>query len=476
MAKTTDNKRPFKATDNVSPWIQSFDLGSGKPLDNRFVADKKADLYTDPVAMFGGSGGYVYIYDGLQVYVREDHSVYMYTGPYDISDAGVQNGVLEAEAKKSINWVRIADNLGIQGIKDYVDGQIDDNIGAIDFSDFYIGVEQALLENSNYTPQTADLYKFQHGEIYDDLQLTFTPLSPLALKMPVTVGDFNQGTTSESLNGKTISEILDGILFKTIYPTVAKHSVTIAGTVTGTQQPNSNMWTGYSYSFKPGTVTVNDGGVTPAQNYAGAASNPVYQMKYTPGSTNATNYPILASGTMPAAFTDKDPATVTRYEVGQYQYRVIVNYAQGPLMKTSKGASPNPMTTDTGAQEINPCPAGTATSAYGATINITLPVFIDKADGDGYKDQSLKAWGSMTFTGVGMSSTSAANPIKIKTPRTLKSVMSYNSVSGKYDGNQFNNFDMTQVTETIDGVDYRYFEYIYKGGAIDPINFEIVTN
>ncbi|MCH5166939.1 MAG: hypothetical protein J1F35_03515 [Erysipelotrichales bacterium] len=468
------NERPFVKQVTL-PGI--FQANGPTPIDNRFVLDKKVDLYTDPFNTFGGTGDYTFIYDGLEVYVRDEKAVYIYVGPYDIDTTKTpptQNGVLTTEAKKEANWVKIADNKGLKGITDYVDDAIDDNIGAIDFSEFYKSSRQATLEDSNYTAETADLYKFGHGDEEDDLQLTFTPLSPLALTMPEAVGDLEKGTTSASLNGKPLSEILDSILFKTIYPTVTNPSLKITGSPTATQEPNTTIWSGYNYTFDKGTVVVDDG-VTASIDYVGGIDGtPTYQVKYTLGATNATDFPIWNAGDKPTAVTDGAPTAVTRYEVGQYQYRVSIDYLAGPTMKTSKGATTNPMKTTNAGSVINPHPAGSLTSSYGCTINVTLPVFIDS--GSGYVKQALKTWGAWTFTGIQMSGTTAAAPIKIKTPRSLKSANSYNEVSSKYDVAQLSNFTKTQITEEINGVEYIYFEYVWTGGAAGAVAYEIITN
>lgn len=338
-----------------------------------------------------------------------------------------------------------------------------------------LAIYQNLKDNSNYSPEDADKYSFEHGEEIDNFQLTFTPLSPLSLTMPEDVGDLPKGTTSESLNGKTISEILDSILFKTIYPTVTNPSLTISGSTTSPQKPTNTIWSGYGYNFNKGNVAVNDG-VTQSTNYVGdIVGSPTYQVNYTLAATNSTEFPIWNSSDKPTAISNGSPSVVNRYEVGQYQYRVSINYSAGPLMKTSKGATPNPMPTTNANSVTNPHPAGSLTSSYGATINISLPVYIDNGNGN-YVEQALKNWGAWTFTGVQMGGTTVAKPIKIKTPRSLKTANSFNAVSGKYDVQQLSNFSKKQITEPINGVNYIYFEYIWNGAAADAVAYEIITN
>ena len=331
-------------------------------------------------------------------------------------------------------------------------------------------IQQKTL-TTNYNSESADIYTLKRDSGDSELQLTFTPLSPLSLTIPEQVGDFEMGTTSSSLNGKPISEILDSILFKTIYPTITEHSVKITGTVTSLQKPTNTIWSGYNYNFNKGTVVVNDG-VTPNQDYVGAASNPRYFVKYVSGD-KGTDYPIFDDEL--ENLVDADPSLVSRYEVGQYQYKVTVDYGVGPIMKTSKGSSPNPIKTSVGNSVTNPAPAGSISSEYGCTMNFSLPVWIDDAKGN-YVEQTLKKWGSWTFTGIQMEGTTASNPIRIKSPRTLKSANSFNEVSGKYDVPQLSNFSMNRISENINGVLYKYFEYVWTGGAAGAVAFEIITN
>lgn len=336
--------------------------------------------------------------------------------------------------------------------------------------DNYGGGIQVITQktlDTNYTPDTADVYEVRSNTEVDELQLTFTPLSPLSLTVPETIGDIKQGTTSESLKGKPISEILDSILFKTIYPTITDPSVTI-GASTATVEAGSTLVTQFTNNFNRGSVVVNDG-VTANKSYVGTATSTIYQVKVTGGTANA-NAGVSA---YPNA-NDADYTTVARYEPGTYQYKVVIGYGVGPTMTTSKGASPNPMPTTNKGNVTNPHPAGSVSSSYGLIRNVTLPVFIDIANGT-YTKQALRNWGAMTYTGVAMQDTTRSNPIRIKTPRKLQSVNSYNAVSGKYDVSQLTNFIINTVTNSTNGKDYTYYEYIWNGGAMSAVNMEIKT-
>lgn len=323
------------------------------------------------------------------------------------------------------------------------------------------------ISDSNYTPDTADIYLVKTNTEEEELQLTFTPLSPLSLTVPETIGDIEKGTTSQSLKGRPISEILDNILFKTIYPTITEPSVSLTSS-TATVEAGSTLLTSFNHSFNKGNVVVNDG-VTANKTYVGNETSSNVYVKVTGGTAN-TNAGV-------SAYPNKADAlynTVTRYEPGTYQYKITLNYAAGPLMTTSKGASPNPIRTTNKGNVTNPHPAGSVTSAYNITRNVTLPVWIDPASGTATK-QSLKNWTAMTFSPVAMRDTSKDNPIIITTPRKLQSINSYNEVSGKYDVARLSFFTMEQVSQNVNGANYTYYKYTYNGGVLGAVNMEIKT-
>lgn len=81
-----------------------FDAKSCDAMDTRLVVETKADLTTNAMTTFSGTGKYCFVYEGIQVYVREDKSTYMYVGPND-----GKNGILLDEVKKESNWRKLSD-------------------------------------------------------------------------------------------------------------------------------------------------------------------------------------------------------------------------------------------------------------------------------------------------------------------------------------------------------------------------------
>lgn len=338
-------------------------------------------------------------------------------------------------------------------------------------------IEQ-VKKTDKYTKEDADKYRItKANNTTSDLQLKFTPLSPSTLKMPSTMGDLAQGTTAAILGDMTLSEILDSILFKTVYPTITDPSGTIGFkdnftdnsiVEVGTVAPqNKNM----KYTFSKGVVKVDDG-TTANLDYVGDATGATYTYTYTPGPAN-TNAGVEIGGTAENNVALKDG----KLGLGTYVYSGTIAYGGGTQFKDSKGNMTNPMQTTNKGKVANPHLAGNLKASNTLSINVSAPVYVDKnADGN-FTKNTLQKWGSMTFTGIALSGTSADKPLQIKTPRKLKSVNSYNKVSGKYDTPQLSNFRLTNaaVQETINDVTVNYFLYKWTGGSLGGGNYEIIT-
>ena len=356
----------------------------------------------------------------------------------------------------------------LEDAKAYTDEQFDT-------VDPLVSVKQVLKDSTNYTEGEADKYQFtKHTGATDEVQLKFTPISPLGLTVPETIGDIAQGTKCEELNGESLSKVLDSIIFKTIYPTVTNPSATV--NFASSFSNNALMEAGLAgptdanmtHTLNKGKVKVADG-TTADQDYVGDETSCTYQMSYAPGAANS-NAGVEAGGE-----TQTNVAlSNAKMTVGTYTFKAVVNYAQGPVMRTSKGTSPNPMPLAVGGTVTNPHPAGSVTSGT-VSLRISLPVFIDNQANGTFNKQSLQAWGAMTFSGIAMANQTSSTPTQIKTPRKLQSANSFNAVSGKYDVAQLSNYTMEETTELINGVSVKYYLYKWTGGALGAVKFEIKT-
>lgn len=286
--------------------------------------------------------------------------------------------------------------------------------------------------------------------------------------VPEDIGDIKKGTLNSNLQKEGVEALLTKIIFKTIYPTITEPSIKTSNYSSTVEAGSTIKSSLVSYEFLKGTVTVGDE-LQPQLDYVGDATSTQALIKTEGGSAN-TNAGVSSYPSSDYSNID----TISRYQPGIYIYKNVVNYAAGPIMKNSKGNSPNPMPTTNLGEVANPHPAGSVSSTADQKVYVTLPVYIDTASGQ-YVKQGLKNWGAMTYSNVNMLSTSVANPIRIKTPRKLQQVNSYNSISGKYDVPQLFSFTMTPVMVDVNGEQYQYYEYVWNGGALSAVKMEIKT-
>lgn len=160
--------------------------------------------------------------------------------------------------------------------------------------------------------------------------ISYTTDLPDSLVVPQTIGGINKGTKVSDLEGSTISQMFDNLLFPEVQPTIQAPSATIHFKDTfssngvyevGTTAP---IAANFNTSFNRGTCTV-----------VGQAN------KNRAGNLDSGNSFIYYGGN---TSTKTLPAKVT---LGTMQYNYHAAYAQGDTLVTSKGnkasVTPNPL-------------------------------------------------------------------------------------------------------------------------------------
>lgn len=163
--------------------------------------------------------------------------------------------------------------------------------------------------------------------------ISYTTDLPDSLVVPQTIGGINEGTKVSDLEGSTISQMFDNLLFPEVQPTIQAPSATINFKDTfssngvyevGTTAP---IAANFNTSFNRGTCTV-----------VGQAN------KNRAGNLDSGNSFIYYGGN---TSTKTLPAEVT---LGTMQYNYHAAYAQGDTLVTSKGnkasVTPNPLPAD----------------------------------------------------------------------------------------------------------------------------------
>lgn len=252
--------------------------------------------------------------------------------------------------------------------------------------------------------------------------ISYTTDLPDSLVVPQTIGGINKGTKVSDLEGSTISQMFDNLLFPEVQPTIQAPSATIHFKDTfssngvyevGTTAP---IAANFNTSFNRGTCTV-----------VGQAN------KNRAGNLDSGNSFIYYGGN---TSTKTLPAKVT---LGTMQYNYHAAYAQGDTLVTSKGnkASVAP----------NPLPAGSVNSSD-LTIFGTYPYYCNgqsasSSSGDSNFPTSatpdtklpLYKW-TDTLVGAKFASEAATGTrmqFMYSNRKKVTKVEFYNSISGKWE-------------------------------------------
>lgn len=252
--------------------------------------------------------------------------------------------------------------------------------------------------------------------------ISYTTDLPDSLVVPQTIGGINKGTKVSDLEGSTISQMFDNLLFPEVQPTIQDPSATIHFKDTfssngvyevGTTAP---IAANFNTSFNRGTCTV-----------VGQAN------KNRAGNLDSGNSFIYYGGN---TSTKTLPAKVT---LGTMQYNYHAAYAQGDTLVTSKGnkASATP----------NPLPAGSVNSSN-LTIFGTYPYYCNgqsasSSSGDSNLPTSatpdtklpLYKW-TDTLVGAKFASEAATGTrmqFMYSSRKEVTKVEFYNSISGKWE-------------------------------------------
>ena len=267
--------------------------------------------------------------------------------------------------------------------------------------------------------------------------ISYTTDLPDSLVVPQTIGGINKGTKVSDLEGSTISQMFDNLLFPEVQPTIQAPSATIHFKDTfssngvyevGTTAP---IAANFNTSFNRGTCTV-----------VGQAN------KNRAGNLDSGNSFIYYGGD---TSTKTLPAKVT---LGTMQYNYHAAYAQGDTLVTSKGnkASVTP----------NPLPAGSVNSSN-LTIFGTYPYYCNgqsasSSSGDSNFPTSatpdtklpLYKW-TDTLVGAKFASEAATGTrmqFIYSNRKKVTKVEFYNSISGKWETFDTSNYNAKSGIKT----------------------------
>lgn len=272
----------------------------------------------------------------------------------------------------------------ITDIKEYINNQLA----------YVKNVKHSDTTESQYTRDTADVYVVENNvsDKTTEFQVKYDALSPEKLAVPVSIGDITTSMTCHELKGMPISQILDMIIFKTIYPSVTRQPSASLTANTDLTTPDSEIILDSGYTYGQATVIYGDGRGIPTANT----------------STNPTSVSIKLDDTSITSLTHKPT------KLGDNTYKLTVNYGAGKELFDSKGQHATTILNDS---QSNPNGAGSVTASV--TVNVSLPVYYSVGN---EQDQALplQKWGSAIWKQIQINDVTDSNNLTIKIPKESK--------------------------------------------------------
>lgn len=315
--------------------------------------------------------------------------------------------------------------------------------------DFVKKVEHSATTENQYTEQTADVYVAENNlsDKTSTFQLKYDALSPENLSVPVSIGDITTKMKCSDLKGKPISEILDMIIFKTIYPSVTRNPSASLNVSSALITPETEITLTSGYTYGQAAVLFEDG----TRNFTANTS------------TNPTSVSIKLGNTDITSLKQKPT------NLGNNTYVLTVNYGAGEVLHDSKG---NVAKTILNGTQSNPHAAGSVTAS--ASVNVSLPVYYSVGT-ESDKALDLRNWGGATWMQIHIKDVTDSNKLTIKVPtgRTLTQVAVLNpnkpaNAEGSYDTNitmikqtgtekhHYNDYNVYQSSKVTEIGDFQY--------------------
>lgn len=312
-----------------------------------------------------------------------------------------------------------------------------------------------LVSATTYNADTTDKYKVDIANTSEDkyFRLFFTSVSKDDEKIPVSIGDIKAGMTARQLRGYTLSRLIDAMLFKTIYPTILNEPSASISTPTsssevevGTSIANVDAFK-LAYTKGKAKVLLEAGGTTETADTGNETS---MSIKYSFNGGASTDF----------------ESSLSLKDYGTYSFTGIVNYAQGEILHDSKGNSGNTdqievfesTTATSTTTRANPHPAGSVaattsvTTYYKPGANSTNINTIAKLDKKAYKSMTIAFKTKETVDADGK--VTEGGGYQILVPHAIWNgdkgrIMKYNAVSGKYDGDDTEDWELTPNGKTL---------------------------
>ena len=494
----------FNFSANYEPRTQA-------PLDARMTVQFYADL-TNPLT-WEDFENLTWLYNGMIVSVSEDpnpnrNGIYMlldadnYTIPSNWILSGSGLGTIINIGDGSANVYKETDASGnillrtikgsgaaivtqttdeiVIGIDASFSGEVNygDNVGSGDVSIYAeksgdelrfrtIKAGQGIdLSYSDANTIQIDVSGGIDGSIYTSQVLYDPSLNP-ALTMPSPVGGIPAGTSVADLDGDSVKQILNDMLFPTVDPVLSNPNNSFSrNPATSFYEVNDTA----SFSF---TNTLDQGSITVSGSFQNFRSGPANAFFYTDPSGNAYGPFDVSTSISPNIQT---PGTY-KIILGIQSWTGRVSYDAGPQPLDSKG---NPFG--------SPLPAGT-TSPKTISLEGVYPIFATTSDINTLTKQSLISMSTSVSPGYTLAAETggAKGQFEIADKWTgspnnnpLTGVQTFNAFSStwEYQGGSaaasLTSWTTTPTTQLIQGVSENYTLYTYNGVDRGSIQIRLV--
>jgi hypothetical protein len=292
-------------------------------------------------------------------------------------------------------------------------------------------------------------------------QPTYKTNMPSGLTMVNAVGGISSGTKVSDLSGKTITSILDDLLFPTLIPTTAKTEYNAPGVSGFVLSPNTtpvkintSVPTISNASLNRGNWKKYDSTV----KYAGEATSTIFEITINGTKmTGSTLTSITNATSYPSTFTT----------AGNQTFKVTINYGQGPAPKDSKGNPVNSLA----------APASSVTATR--TVNVTYPWSASTVEAGTLTEQALIGWNTTAGTMVSAQITlvgqdaNVADNLKqsFALPRQVTKVETLNTLSNQWEETT----SSWEQNGTITSNERTYYKYNLKTDASNGAQIVKIT-
>lgn len=266
-----------------------------------------------------------------------------------------------------------------------------------------------------------------------------------------TVEDFGgipAGTTVAQLKAKTISQVLDDLIFPTVQPTKT--------------DPSASLILKSGFSSK-GVYEVGAAAPQDPANFTKSSSRGAINIagKKTQDYAGEVTAQVLYYGSSEANTT-----LPTEIPEGETVYNYKVTFAAGPQPLDSKGGN---------ATSISKYSGGSATGK--ATINGVYPLFGSTGANNALVKLALTTASEFTFTAPGEVGSTERHGFKLPAKYTVTEVQWYNNLGGEWVTLPLSNFTETTANETVQGKQVSYKTYRRnEASRSDTTQFKVKFN